>query len=173
MKMTYWHKFACLYHMGELELPEIAKTWVINTMVGVIEDDTKNMIGYGFDNSLLYETLVAGLLRDETPKPLLQADMADMLMCHTRTIRSALKRLEEKGYVRKEGLHYRLINEPFIPVWIREFTRAMVELRFDGELLAQAREESAKIYFRRGLQVIRDELREKYYRPRKEKSDDE
>jgi len=157
--------------MKEMELPEIVRTWVINTVVGVIEDDVKDTIGYGLDNSRLYEALIVGLLRHETPKVLLQADLAEMLMCHTRTIRVALKRLEEKGHVRKEGLPYRLIDEPLIPLWVKEFTKAMIDLRFDDDLLAVAREASAKIYFRRGLQAIRDELREKYYRPRKEKSD--
>jgi len=174
MEVTYWHKFVCLYQTKEMDLSEIVRTWLINSVLGVIEDNTKDTIGYGvLDNTRLYEALVTGLLRHETPKPLLQADMADMLMCHTRTIRATLKRLEENGHVRKDGLHYHLVNEPSIPVWIKEFTKAMIELRFDDELLARAREESAKIYFRRGLQVVRDELREKYYRPRKEKADDD
>lgn len=174
MNTTYWHRFVCLYHMGELELAEIVKTWIINTSLGVIHDDTDEIIGYGvLDNTRLYEALIAGLLCHETPKPLLQADMADMLMCHTRTIRSALKRLEDNGFVQKDGLHYRLVKEPVIPLWIREFTKAMLELRFDDELLTAARQESAKIHFKRGVQIVKEELREKYYRPRKPKSDED
>lgn len=172
MTVNYWHKFVCLYHMSELELSEIVKTWVINTSLGVIADDTDEIIGYGvLDNTRLYDALVAGLLRHDTTKPLLQSDLADMLMCDKRTIRNALRRLEDNGFVTRDGMHYRIVNEPQIPLWIREFTQAMLELRFDDELLTTARKESADIHFKRGVQIVKEELREKYYRPRKAKPD--
>jgi hypothetical protein len=166
-EMSYWHKFVCLYQMRELELSEIAQAWLMNTLLGVMGDDVGDVMDYDvLDGTRLHEMLVAGLLSHESPKRLLQSDMADMLLCHTRTIREALKRLEEKGHVRKEGVYYRLIDVPFIPMWIIQFTKAMIDLRFDDELLVIVREASAKINFKRGIRAVRDQLREKFYRPR-------
>lgn len=166
-EMSHWHKLACLYQMKELELSEIAQAWLMNTVLGVVGDEDGSTIDYDvLDGTRLHEMLVAGLLYHESPKRLLQSDMADMLLCHTRTIREALKRLEEKGHVRKEGVYYQLIDIPFIPMWVVQFTKAMIDLRFDDELLAIVRQASARINYKHSVRAVRDQLREKFYRPR-------
>lgn len=165
--MGYWHKLVCLYQMREIDLSEIAQAWLMNTVLGVIGDGVVNAMEYDvLDGTRLHEMLVAGLLYHETPRRLLQSDMADMLLCHTRTIREAMRRLEEKGHVRKEGVYYLMIDVPFIPMWIVEWTKAMIALRFDTDLLAEVRQASAKINYKHGVRAVRDQLREKFYRPR-------
>lgn len=175
-EITYWHRYAELFLRRELDLAEIVKIWYINTVTGVIPSDVPPM-GIGIDNSELNDALVIGLILN-TPDDvaLTYSDMAEILGFHANTAANVVKRLASNGKITRHeqgrsGSTYKVNGKPKIPAWITEFTRALIELRTRPELKAQVQQECANITFRRGFEVIRDELSEKFNPRKKDKSD--
>lgn len=171
---TYWHRLAQLFLNRELSLQEIGKALIIVTAVGMIED-RQDAIRIGFnvlDNSELHDALVFGLIHGQrNGNPIAFTDMAKLLNVSDRVIGASVGRLVASGRIAKEdrgraGSVYTIQpNQPAqIPVWILKFTEALAELNDDPKLKAQVVAECESIGFMRGMQVLKDELRSKFYR---------
>jgi hypothetical protein len=168
MDITPWHLLAFLYQQDELSLPEIVKLCIINQTIGLIEDTGDTIrIGYDFfENSALYDALTIGLL--SYPNPPLQVDMSKILKLTPKTIGNVMKRLQEKKHVTKWGIQYRLTDDlPALPLWVFRFTEGLADLHFKRELAEYVIQTYGEIHFKRGLELVRAEMRRKYYHPRK------
>src|SRR5690606_5665309 len=104
-------------------------------------------------------------------KPIAYSDMAKLLNVSQRVIGSAVKRLIERGEISKEdhgriGAYYIVHHEKArtLPVWLAELTAALIDLNNNADLKASAVKETEEINFQRGLAVLKDELRAKFYR---------
>jgi hypothetical protein len=182
MEITYWHLFAQLYQNEELSLPEIAKFMIIATSVGMIEDKRrKSGIGVNvLDNSQLHDALVLGLLDHQSPdKPISYNDMGQLLKKHPQTIGGSVNRLIAKGIVTKvdygaAGAIYTVhqdMKPDDMPAWIARFTQALMQLHTNSDLRERTVIECKDIQYQQGLQVLKTELRDKFYRPRTPKKD--
>lgn len=175
MEITPWHKLAQIFLNKELDLPEIGKAMMISTAVGLIpkEPDAMKIAFNVLDNSELYEALVLGLLnRQPSDRPISYRDMAMLVGSTPRVIGAAVNRLIDKGEISKEdrgrlGSFFTIHHEKQrkLPVWVREFTAALIDLHNDPEFKAQVIEECKEIGFLKGFEVLRKELRDKFYRP--------
>jgi predicted transcriptional regulator len=167
MEITHWHRNAQLYLNGELTMPEIVKLWIINTAIGIIEDDTP-FVGYNvLDNSELHDGLTVSLI-SHFPKgeSISYTEIGKLLGYHPNTIANAVKRLVEKGYISKEeqgraGTYYTVHTLPRLPLWMTEFTRALVQLYTDADLKERVVVEVQNIGFKRGLEALQAEIRDR------------
>lgn len=174
MNITYWHRLARLYQNDELHLSEIVKLWMINTAIGVIEDEIPfYTVGYNvLDNSVLHNFMFLGLLEALPPEQhMSQAEIAEILKLNLRTVSTIIKRLTGDGVIEKAafapaGLSYRVIAAKQIPRWIHEFTQALYVLHADPEFRAMVAAACDRIRFKRGFDAFQEEIRQKYM-PRK------
>jgi len=169
MELTYWHRFAYMYLAKELDIAEIVKVWMINTYAGVIEDDTEKLIGINvLDNSLLNEALILGMLKAYPDgQPLKYGDLATIMDKHYNTIGNAVKRMLEKGYLDKQGVSqngsiYTVVDDSHLPQWIVDFTAAIVEIETNPDVKKTVFDACKDIGFKRGLQVLKWEILEKF-----------
>ncbi len=181
--LTAWHLLAQLHAREELDMSEITKTMLINIAVGFLietDGDKRVKVGYNaLDKSDLYDRLVLVLVESQPKdKPITYAEMGAILKRHPQSISGSISRLRSNGVIDKEefgtrGAFYTVFEQskPPIPQWIENLARAMSDLHNDPELKAQAEKETERIGFKRGFQVLREELREKFYRPRKPRAD--
>lgn len=178
MELTPWHVLAQLFENKEIDMGDIVRVMMISTAVGLIDDvwEKAGKVGLNvIDNTVLNDSLVLGLLTHQPPdKPITYRQMADLLQKHPQTVGSAVNRMIARGYLSKTdygaaGAFYTIHEDikPYLPVWIIEFTRALIELANDPELKAQAVAKCETIGFDKGLQALRKELREKFYRRQK------
>lgn len=148
----------------------------INTVIGLIPDDQKAIpleINILDNSALLDAIVVALLLRQPTDKSISYAEMASLLNTTQRTIGLSVNRLVAKDLIAKDdhgrlGTFYVVKQHGGLklPAWIQDFTAALIELNNDADLKKQVREEISGIEFKRGLQVLQEELRDKFYRPK-------
>lgn len=176
MEITYWHRLAQLYQNKELELSEIAKVWIINTAIGVIEDyPDMTKVGINvLDNSQINNTLVFGILHHHPEEELISyPEIGRMLKIHAQTVGKGVKQLVADGIINKEdfgssGSTYTILRVPIYPKWIMHFTKAIIELEYDEEgLRDEVIIQCEKIHFRRGMEILKEELRNKFYRRKK------
>lgn len=174
-ELTYWHKFAQFFQNGELALHEIAKVWVINTATGIIEDEP-DMLKFGInvlDNSHINNALVFGILKHHPEGELISyPEIGRMLNLHPNTVGGAVKRLVADGFISKQdygasGSIYEIRQLPHYPKWIFNFTGAIAELEHNTELRIQAVEACKSIHFKRAMEVLKEELRKKFYHRKK------
>lgn len=172
MKLTYWHRFAYMYLEHELDIDEIVKVWIINTYARIVEDDTKKLIGINvLDNSGLNEALILGLLRAFTPqKSIRYEEIAEIISKHYNTVLHTTQRLLKKGYVSKvdnyrNGAFYTVVKDDHLPLWMIEFTQAIVDIRTNDELKKKVYDECKGINFRRGMEILKDEILAKFRLP--------
>lgn len=177
MEITYWHRLVQLYHEDELDLAEIAKVWIINTAIGVIEDNP-DMLKVGInvlDNSQINEALVYSVIAHLPDDQLVSyPEIGRMLSLHPQTVGRAVKSLIAEGVLSKEdygasGSGYTILEQPTYPKWIQHFAGAIVELHYDDELREAVAKECENIHFSRGMEVLKEELRKKFYRRKKSK----
>jgi DNA-binding transcriptional ArsR family regulator len=177
-----WRLLAQVYTNEEIDLSEVVKTMLIMTNVEMFDDEREKIekIGYNLlDHSKLNDALVLGLLiHAPEGKPITYRELGEILKKHPQTVGGAVSRLTADGVVTKRDfgasgsiftVHERMI--PVLPNWILKFTHALMELHTDPELHARIEENAKSIKFKRGFEVLREELREKFYRPRKPKAD--
>lgn len=181
MEPSHWQVMAQLFEDKEIELAEVVKMMLIATATGLIKDEWEQARKVGYrvlDNSELNNALVLGYLKQQpTDQPVTYRQMADILQRHPQTIGGAVNRLIAQGVISKEdfgaeGAFYTLHPEtmPYLPVWVEEFTKALIELHRDPEVRAATVAYSKRINFMRGFEVLRAELRQKFYRARKSKN---
>lgn len=173
MEITTWHRNAYMLMTGELRLAELVKFWIIAREMHLLEDDVPSIGMSVMDNSRLHEALVLGLIY-HFPKnqPISYPQMGGMLNFHFQTIAKSVKRLLQERVLEKrssgsEGAVYTITQMPEIPLWIMEVTKALVEMESDPEVKKRVFEDCKTIDFKRGFAVLREELREKFYRPHK------
>lgn len=166
-----WHRCAELYIRGQLRLPEIVKFWVIAETLGIVTDDVPR-VGYGItDNTRLNNSLVLGvLLAFPSENTLSYPEIARILRVHPNTVANTVRRLVDSGKLEKQdkgrsGTFYKVIDISDVPVWIIEFTKALVELETDPELKAKVADEMKDVVFYRGWEVLKRELRGKGNKP--------
>lgn len=169
MNINYWHRFAYMFQMDELEMPEIVKFWMIATYAGVIEDDKSLLIGVNvLDNSLLNEALLLGLIRAlPDDEPIRYQQLGDMIGKHVNTVGRAMKRMFEKGYLSKSdkfmhGAFYTIEDDSHLPKWMIEFAQALVEIETDEDFKKKVYEDCEGLGFKRGFQVLREEIVAKF-----------
>lgn len=182
LEVTPWHKTAQLFLEKKLSLPEIGKLMLINEAIGLISADLDaKQIGINvLDNSALYDALVFGLLQRQPPeKPISYAELARLIDVSARTIGSSVNRLCEKGVLEKEdngrlGATYVVHPEKYdrMPPWIINLTAALIDLHNQPKLENTTQEEVKATQFYRGFQVLRREIRDKFYRPSKQEQAD-
>ena len=178
LDVTPWHRLAQIFLEKKIDLPEIGKLMIINTAIGLVErEENAKKIGINvIDNSDLYDALVFGLLkRQPTDQPISYTDLAALLNLTARIVGSAVNRLIKQQIIEKDergrlGSLYTVYSERYelLPLWIIEFTAALIDLHNDPELKARTIEEVKETQFYRGFEVLRKEIREKFYHPRKE-----
>ena len=180
MKATFWHNFAQLYLIGELDLSEIVKTMIINSRVGVFGDDDENAIPVGInvlDNSGLNDAMILGfLLHQPSDQPITYSTLGGYLKKSPQTAAGSIQRWIARGVLTKEdrgvlGAVYTIHDEmtPKLPSWLLRFTEAIIQLQHDPELRAAVEEQTANVRFQRGLEIMRQEVSEKFYRRSKRK----
>jgi hypothetical protein len=177
-EVTPWHKTAQLFLEKKLSLPEIGKLMLINEAIGLIpaDLDAKHIGINVLDNSALYDALVFGLLQRQPPdKPISYAELARLIDVSTRTVGSSVNRLCEKGVLEKEdngrlGATYIAHPEKYerMPPWIINLTAALIDLHNQPKLESDTQGEVKETQFYRGFQVLRREIRDKFYRPPKQ-----
>ena len=177
-QITYWHKMAQLFHSEQLQLAEIVKFCIIATSLGIIKGNP-NVVAIGvnvLDNRVLNGALIYGILKAYPVETISYPTIGKMLNIHTNTVGRAVKKLIKDGHISKEdygaaGSAYKIENEWNLPVWVFKFTEAIVELHNDEELLAATIEDNSRIEFRRGMQVLSDEITKTIYRRDKKEND--
>jgi len=176
MSINYWHRFAYMFQMDELEMPEIVKFWMIATYAGVIQDDKSLLIGVNvLDNSLLNEALLLGLIRAfPDDEPITYRQLAEIIGKHPNTVGSAMKRMFEKGYLSKSeptvhGAYYTIEDDSHLPKWMIEFAQALVDIETDEDFKKKVYEDCQGLGFKRGFQVLRKEIVAKFTPARKPK----
>lgn len=168
MQATYWHNYAYMYRFNDLTLPEIVKAWMINTFAGVIEDDV-SPTGYKvLNNDELYETLILVMIRHyPDDQQFRQVEIGEAIKLGRKTVSRLIQSLEDNGrlsYDRKHS-HIEILDDSGIPLWMREFGKALIEIHFDEELRQRLAERYETLQFRRGFQALWDEI--KQYTPRR------
>lgn len=170
MDITYWHRFAYMYLENELEIAEIVKFWMIATYAGVITDEKKKLIGINvLDNSQLNEALILGLLRAyPVGQPVTYEALGEIISKHVNTVGKAVKSMLKKGYLTKEpvyksGAIYTVEQDEHLPVWMIEFTEAVVQIATDEDVKKKVYEDCKGLGFKRGFQVLREEIVSKFY----------
>ena len=97
--------------------------------------------------------------------------MANLLNLSQRVVGSSVNRLIRRGEISKEdhgrlGAYYTVHRDTArrLPVWIKELTGALIDLDNNTDLKALAVAEANEIDFQRGIEVLKSELRDKFYR---------
>ncbi|MEO1645640.1 MAG: hypothetical protein AAFR67_10665, partial [Chloroflexota bacterium] len=153
--------------------------YVIATTLEFFEDANPDATQIGvnvFDNRKLNGALIYGVLSQLQPDEAISySGIGDILNIHGNTVGRAVKKLVADGYVTKEdfgsaGAKYTL-HDWNLPLWVIHFAGALAELHEDDAMMQQASEYSDRVQFRRGMQVLRDELTEKFYKRGKRDSD--
>lgn len=176
----YWYILARLYQNKDLELAEVAKVLIINTSIGLIEDKkTFQRVGINvLDNSQIHSALVFGVIYHQPLGTLISyPEIGKLLLLHGRTVGIAVKKLIADGNISKEdfgasGSTYTILEVPNYPRWVLLFTQAIVELSQNAALEAEINAECEEIQFKRGMETLKEELREKFYRRKKPQSSD-
>lgn len=184
-KITHWHKMAHLYLQDELSIGEIVKFCIIAESIDLIDkhkdEEDKDLssfkwhVGYNvFDHSDLNDALVFGAIQNLEPRrKLIYDDLAKILNLTRRIIGLAINRLVENGYLTKEDFgtsgaaYYKTEKLLILPMWVENFTEALVQLNEDKALNDAVTEALKEVGFKRGLQVLQDEIRAKFYRRKK------
>jgi len=106
-------------------------------------------------------------------KPTSYTEMADVLGYNVKTVNSIVSRLVKRGMVEKlesteAGTVYAISSDvPPIPKWIQNIADSLIRMHSDHDLKYAVMGECRGISFKQGFEAMQDELREKYYRPRK------
>lgn len=161
------HRQVILYQTGRVSLADVIRQWAFNSVIGLMgmNERDRSFLGYGLDNSPIYDAFVAGLLL--TRANLSQAEMAELLGINPRTVYHSLKRLEARGLIVKSSQRYKLIGKgEHVPTWVVQFTQAMVDLHEDPELRAQAIKDMEKVQFLYHWRAIASEIKNKLYSSR-------
>jgi hypothetical protein len=176
LEVSYWHRLAQIFLNRDLSLPELGKALIIVSAVGILQDNPQAIhVGFNvLDNSELYDALILGLLkRQPTDKPIAYSDIARLLNVSQRVVGSSVNRLIQRGAISKEdhgriGAFYtvhKADGKP-LPLWVTEITAALIDLNNDPDLKARTEMEIAEINFKHGMNILRQELREKFYHPK-------
>lgn len=171
-----WQRLGALYLRGEVQLSEIAKAAIIFSASGFF-GDTKNVQDIGvnvLDNSQFNNALVYGVLLSiqKTDVELLSySKLGQILSLHPQTCGKAVNRLINDGIISREdfgssGSNYSIIKQQSYAQWIFQLTSALVSLWMDEDLHAEVAREVEHVQFQRGLQVLKQELRDKFYHPK-------
>lgn len=174
-----WQRLACLYLKKELELTEIVKASIIFSAGGFL-GDVRNVKDIGvnvFDHSDLNSALIYGILYSlqEADEELVSyTKISKIISLHPQTIGKAVNRLIKENTISREdfgssGSRYVIIEKPNYAIWIFQFTNALVALWLDEKLREEIEKEVEHVEFQRGMDVLKRELREKFYRPSKKK----
>lgn len=172
-----WQRLAFLYLKEELDLAEIVKSSMIFSSAGFF-GDTRDIQSIGInvlDNTELNSALVYGILYElqyHDVEKISYPKIGTMLTMHSQTVGKAVNRLIEETAILREdfggaGSSYAIVDKRAYPQWIFQFTKALVALWLDEKLKEEITKETEHIEFRRGMQVLKRELREKFYRPSK------
>jgi hypothetical protein len=176
VEITYWHRLAQLFLNHDLSLPEIGKTMIINSAIGLIEvNKGAPKVGVNvLDNSAFNEALVIGLLQKLAPdKAITFMEIGQLLNVNHRVAGYTITRLLKKEIISKRdygtaGVFYTINadKKPALPPWVKDFTAALIDLHSDADFRARVIAECEEISFRRGFEVLKDEMREKFNRRR-------
>jgi biotin operon repressor len=151
-----------MYQKGWVTLADVVRQWAYNTIIGLLDPQNRDFVGYGLDNTPIYDAIVAGVL--QTKRNFSQPEIAKITGSSPKTVWFSLKRLEKAGHVEKRNQHYRLVKPlPKMPIWITEFTKAAVELYEDTELGEAVHEDMKDIHLIYGWRAIAEELKTKLY----------
>ena len=171
--VTGWDRLAYLYFISEVELLELAKAFFILTTTGFFDDASKQTDYLIIDNSELNNAFVLYLMQIFGDKPASYTEMADILGYNVKTVNSIVARLLKRGMVEKlessrAGTVYAISPDvPPIPKWIQNIADSLIRMHRDHDLKYAVMGECRGISFKQGFEAMQDELREKYYRPRK------
>jgi predicted DNA-binding transcriptional regulator len=169
--VTSWDKLAYLYHISEVELAEMIKTFFILSKLGFFDNDIED--AYVLDNAELNNAFILHLIGVSGDKPIAYTEMADILGYNVKTVNSIVARLLKRGMVEKlessrAGTIYAISPDvPPIPKWIQNIADSLIRMHRDHDLKYAVMGECRGISFKQGFEAMQDELREKYYRPRK------
>ncbi|MFQ3672844.1 MAG: winged helix-turn-helix transcriptional regulator, partial [Aggregatilineales bacterium] len=160
--INYWHRQVYIYQKGWVTLADVVRQWAFNSIIGLLDAEKRSFVGYGLDNSPIYDSLIVGVL--QTKRNFSQPEIAKITGSSPKTVWLSLKRLEEAGFVEKKHQRYRLIK-PLrdMPIWITEFTKAAVELYEDAELAEAVHEDMSKYRLVQGWKAIAEELKSKLF----------
>jgi len=173
MKITAWDKLAYLYFIDELDLIELVRAFFILSKVGLLDDIFEQSDYKAIDNSEISNAFILYLIQTYGDKPLSYAEMGDILGYNNNTVYSIVSRLVKRGMVEKlessrAGTVYTVSSDvPPIPKWIQNIADSLIRIHHDHDLKYAVMGECRGISFKQGFEAMQDELREKYYRPRK------
>jgi hypothetical protein len=177
MLVTAWDKLAYLYFVGELDLIDLVRAFFILSKVGFLEDIFNYTDYKAIDNSEISNALILSLMQTSGDKPVSYAEIGDILGYNTNTVNSIVSRLVKRGMVEKlessrAGTVYAISPDvPPIPKWIQNIADSLIRIHHDHDLKYAVMGECRGISFKQGFEAMQDELREKYYRPRKPKDE--
>jgi hypothetical protein len=171
--VTAWDKLAYLFFVGELDLIDLVRAFFILSKVGFLEDVFNHTDYKAIDNSEISNALILSLIQTSGNNPISYTEIGDILGYNTNTAHSIVSRLVKRGIVEKlessrAGTVYAISPDvPPIPKWIQNIADSLIRMHRDHDLKYAVMGECRGISFKQGFEAMQDELREKYYRPRK------
>lgn len=174
-----WQRLAYLYLRGEVELAEISKAAIIFSAAGFF-GDSKNVQDIGinvldnsdFNSGLVYSVLYS--LQKTDQELMSYSKLGNILSLHSQTVGKAVNRLIDAKVISREdfgssGSRYAILEKRTYANWIFQFTDALVALWLDENLREEIAKETEHVQFQRGMDILKRELREKFYRPSNKK----
>jgi len=160
MELNNWHKLAYLYIHKDLQLSEIVRAWYILGVAGFNGDDVP-LMGYGvLDNQNLYQALVLAMIVGyPAGETVSQTEIAKASKWSRATVTRTVTAMKENGILAHDGSKYTVLDDSKVPQWIYKFGKALIELHLNPELIEPLEEHYNGFQFRRGFQVLWDELR--------------